>query len=609
MKKQDYVKFNELIDQQVSSHDGVNFIRYIATDEGKKCSVVLKYKNETDNPNFYYGLHPTFSREDFFTEIKEGNFSNSEKIEQFMNKKITNFSLHDEQEKYKYAVFAQVLMRLASRFGIKMNAKSNVLHLFKNLSSIYSTHFIENITYKIDSTSVTFLGSLTDDMLQLLTSNNFGFLFNKETKQFSLTNKVSSSNQFLDFFTVIKDIDTSHLYKLSNGSVYYSGVMPRVKSIEKRESTSNPLIQTIRLNVERTTFSTLDAFDYNDILQHPMLEKYYDILSEFVLNEDKAQEVLFKKENYQSNDKMIQAVNQYLENSYNTHTVAVSGNLVTSDNYLIAAERNSAAIDKATYYCSVNGQSEFRDTNVNFYKESIEDDFPSLIADSKERNTFAEELTREAEAELNIHNLKHKWKYYGVSILGIQNKESDPLQTRRMHFNVLAYNEINEEFLDVKDSYLDAIEKFENKSLQGFRIHFDQDVKDKINTQVTTATRFLAENDSLLTNLVAIPFLLITGPSASNHPTESIQFIVTIVLAVFVLLNGLNDFIYFVKQARMRRKHIETYHKIKNKQSVQLIEQAYDKLFKKYKGHPILYVMMGLYIYQLTQEYSNRDES
>ncbi len=144
-----------------------------------------------------------------------------------------------------------------------------------------------------------------------------------------------------------------------------------------------------------------------------------------------------------------------------------------------------------------------------------------------------------------------------------------------MHFNVLAYNEINEELLDDKDSYRNAIEKFEYKSIQGFRIHFNRDVKDKINTQVTPATRFLAENDSLLTNLVAIPFLLITGPSASNHPTESIQFIVTIVLAIFVLLNGLNDFIYFVKQAHMRRKHIETYHKIKNKQSVQLIEQAY----------------------------------
>ena len=108
----------------------------------------------------------------------------------------------------------------------------------------------------------------------------------------------------------------------------------------------------------------------------------------------------------------IKNINQYLENSFNTHTIAVSSNITTSDNYLIIGKRSKKSSDPGMYYCSSNGQSEFRDKHVDFYRKSVFEDLPTMEYDSEYRVDLNQEIQREALAELGITSFESEWHYY-----------------------------------------------------------------------------------------------------------------------------------------------------------------------------------------------------
>ena len=68
---------------------------------------------------------------------------------------------------------------------------------------------------------------------------------------------------------------------------------------------------------------------------------------------------------------LVGLINGYLQRSINSNTIAVSANLVSRDGCLIAAVRDGSSIDSNTGYCSANGQTEFRDNFVTFYRNSV----------------------------------------------------------------------------------------------------------------------------------------------------------------------------------------------------------------------------------------------
>ncbi|GGA98225.1 hypothetical protein ERX37_04545 [Macrococcus hajekii] len=161
-------------------------------------------------------------------------------------------------------------------------------------------------------------------------------------------------------------------------------------------------------------------------------------------------------------------MNQYLSQSFNTHTLAVSANIVTSDGYLLIAKRSSGSIDSNTYYCSVNGQSEFYDENVQFYQNSVYEDLPTMHFDKNNRIDFSHEMSREAIAELGIYHLKDQWNIIGLSYLSINNNNR-PIKKRRMHFNLLMENQTDQTFKDIYDKKDSQTESFEHDDLLGFK--------------------------------------------------------------------------------------------------------------------------------------------
>jgi len=279
-----------------------------------------------------------------------------------------------------------------------------------------------------------------------------------------------------------------HCYKLCDSDVYYSGVMPRVMSIEYlKQSNSSKGIKFLILKVCRTTYATVDFMDNSKILSHSFFKEIigntnntrFEVLAKINKYEDKLQEYYLYKNNTDNNDyeyeeTRIKYINEYLKKSINTNTIAVSGNIITKDKYLILSKRSISSIDAETYYCSVNGQSEFRDENVVFYNTSVFEDMPSMDYLSRFRMDLNNELRREAIAELGIPVFDKDWFYYGISFLSInnkdRNKDSNATNMRRMHFNVLAYNTVPYMFSDIVKSQKKATEYFENEKLVGIRV-------------------------------------------------------------------------------------------------------------------------------------------
>ncbi|WP_050183299.1 hypothetical protein [Domibacillus robiginosus] len=367
MSHDHYTTLNGILAKKVNKAKGVNFIRFMTVAPEKKCSVICHYAIEEEYAQpfqdehytigegaLYYGLHPSFDAEKIIAAIKQGHFCNEEKLNAFLYEQRALFSLHRTYKPYLESVFAMTLLRMASRFGFVFQATEKALILFQQLKAECSELLVQGVTYKLDQDkrTVSFLGGFTDRLLQLLDRKGFSWIWDDEQKslQLLLKHEAAVVHSFRDFNPSTHDV------QLCYGSVYYSGVMPRVYRISVRESFSNQDVETMVLHAERTIYATLDAFDHGTVCAHPLLHSHYHLLMDFFRIEDDAQKVLFDGDPSQIKPlEMVELVNAYLRQSPNTHTVAVSGNIVDEGGGLLLAMRHAQSIDSGTYYCSVNG--------------------------------------------------------------------------------------------------------------------------------------------------------------------------------------------------------------------------------------------------------------
>lgn len=617
LKDSDYKQFNSLLDRKTNHLEGVNFIRYIGVDYKKKCSVICKYKENDDfihpfsnvqcsSTSCYYGLDPSFSTNNIITSISNQAFFDEDSFNTFLLNNKEFFSMHRNQQKYIDAVFAKVMLRMATRFGIIFYCEDQV---FFDLKIIFNEHahlFIEEVTIKyiIDekkgSKGIVFLGGLMSSIIEILDKSKFAWQYDDNSQGLIIVyKKLGKGRLFKEVYKLFNYVMPPDIIKMCYGSVYYSGVLPRVLHISKENSYSNPDVQTLKLLVERTTFATLDAFDNCSILKHPLLKQYYYCLSDFESMEDEAQENLFSNPSLKSNDDMIASINDYLGASFNTHTVAVSGNIVDSEGNLIIAERDRTSIDGGTYYCSVNGQSEFADANVAFYHESVYEDYPSLKADVSCRNDFGKELDRETVAELNIDRLSRNWEYYGISILGIHNTVKYPENSRRMHFNVLAYNQSVEPFESMLLKFESATEKFENNKVEGLKIWFYENVMDRMFHSFTIGISFLSEYSSIISYFLGFFYLILMGQAKIMIIEDTLELqktVITYLLAVVVFINGIVQLVKKANRYFKLKPYISTYKYLKTKELIPGLEKWLGNFTKKKHYHPILIVMLSLFI-------------
>lgn len=613
--------------------DEVNFIKFISCDKNKMCSVVCEIQSAEDNINkpfvflskekdkdgkdqyiecknfveTYYGLNPKIDTSCIIEAIKNKRFKSLKSTNEFVQDNNNMFMLHAPQKDYLKPLFIYVIIRFSTLFGINFyfHDDDTKNKFIKDIIETNEGLFVNNVTIKMkneNDKSIIFLGNVHNEILNILNKNKYDIYHDKDKDRLFIE-KHSEKKDLIKFSKFYEDEKLlSQFLHLVQGKVFYSGVLPRLLKIERTDSCANSDIQTLRLYIEKTTFATVDAFDFGDIIKHPIFNEnckesnnIKNIITDIFKSEKELRDqYIFEKDEEECLNPEIK-INNYLSNSIFTNTIAVSGNIITSDNYLIYTQRNKDMIDGGKVYCSVNGQSEIYDQNVSFYKCSVYEDEPTLKFVKGFRIDFQGELDRETVAELGISDIM-KWKYYGISVLGINNNaENIENNKRRLHFNVLAQGETAKTLKETVISFKEATEKFENYQVYGLKLYNFENPLELLSFKVKVLLEALVKRNALLTAVFALLYLFLE----LTKNKESVFFLNNLssfLLSGSVLLFSITQIGRQIKEFSFSAKHknkIETTCKKKDKEI--MLEEIINKISKKMKPHPIFLLMLSIF--------------
>ncbi len=583
-----------------AKQDSVNLIHpFIEVQKDKKLSVIGIYDNAEesvidgsgnaipfDGGNYYYGLTPNFGADEVCIALKNGAFNDSASFEKFIDDNSGFFTLPATMKKYARALFAKTLVKMSTMFGRYLNCKQK--ECFELFCKVAADTAVKNLDYDINEKeqSVRLLGQPSEDFIKILDKN---FSVNSDG---DLILKTNSSTQSLS------DSLSGSGISLVQGKVYYSGVLPRVKRFESQNTDySNSDVMSVAIVFGRTTFATMDAFDGSYIKNHRLLKNYLPLLEEIDEHEDS----LISKylvDLSGTNGDTVKRVNEFLAQSYSAHNLAVSGNIITSDGYVLFAKRGKKTIDFSEYYCSINGQSEIRDSKVKFYKQSVYEDMPTICTDYDARIDFMSELERETEAELNIFCPASHWLLRGVSFLAIAHTDDNQTAARRrFHFNILGECITEYNLKQIITSQKKATEKFENSRLIGVKIKQYKNTFSRILNAVKTALAWILKSKDLVTSIFALAIFAI-GFGELQNSEFTIKSLSSIISIIFTTLSSvvLIKSIVFAAIKFFKRK--STHY------SISIIGQCKDYYKsvhgffarKKINFHPIADVMMYEYI-------------
>lgn len=591
---------------EMLKEDNINVFKVFALKDESKLSVTLSPLPEFKDQ--YHGLHPRFD------EGKLKEFLSSEPINEpamFWDKvsKLQSEAQYESKIKYgcdfKYfniisqdieadekerkiididhqlesILFGRSILRMASHFGYEIYCSDEkTINDFCNkvisiCDSLGYEHKMFISTSDEGKNYVNLMNIWPSCLIDKITLEYDLLLGEKgELKLEPNNSQINKENNLLRQVLCHKKMN---YFKLLNDAVYYSGVMPQVMEIECNDGLSaNSNIKYLTFKVARTTYATVDMMSNPSTINHPFFmadKEKRDLMIKFDHYEDYVQAKFLHKNtfNTQSANSLIDAekdeinkLNNYLRHSMNTHTIAVSTNLITADNYLIAAKRSNKSIDSNVYYCSANGQSEFMDKDVSFYKESVFEDLPSMDYHSEYRVDLNNEIRREVIAELGITSVNPEWNYYGASYLCKNNfvgkayeaitiEDSGSVKERRMHFNVLSSNKTTLNFEDVVKSQKHATENFENANLIGLKTIVDKNIKEMFLRIFKLTYSWIEKNKSRVFLLLFFAnYLLLKGNLNEMDP----QNIVEVLLLLIYLILTVYEIIKSRKIKRIQRK-------------------------------------------------------
>lgn len=645
-------------------HKQVNFIQLFTTVDEAKVSVVLK-PNDSET---YYGLHPSFTQEELqrvLNLIKAGDrqsfwetiFSEQDKEKWFSLKesRVSHYPFSQNVYYMESLLLGRTVLQMASHYGYRFICsqedkdaiKEMCYKLFNNipLNNAVTNDIPDKTFYYAvnkDTNEIDIRGVWPKPLLEELLSNSHIYLINgnlhiSKDQPFSVL-----KDDFVSIEALLSYSFTANRvpFRLLNSEVYYSGVMPRVIRIDYEDNhVTSSNVKYLSLEVGRTTFATVDCMDNPSILKHPYFEEViegeraYDSLIAFDRHEDSVQEKhlydtdLLSKATTQRDyeKKSIKQINNYLSQSFNTHTVAVSANIETSDDYLLVGKRGKRAIDSKEYYCSSNGQSEFNDEHVDFYKQSVYEDLPTMNFKSNTRVDLNNEIHRETVAELGLSLFEKEWEYYGISFLSINNsmknttdsednKKNKDIQKRRMHFNVLTYNKAYHDFKSVYSNHENVTESFENSFFEGIKVVVYSNLMNRLGLALKGVLKY-AYNNSGVVSLFAVFILFLQNIIRNQFYSFSdlgIEGIFNLSVVILYIITAIINWIIIYKRRKLMRrvrypkqsnKWVNKKWQAKSKLGYIMKKINKNKMLKnEIDPHAILYLMYSLYVLQKTKK-------
>lgn len=567
--------------EKESGDPGVNFIRFISTTQRHRCSVVGQYQKadkscvlsidswmeavddgvaydvavdipELAEGEYYHGIAPSFTAENIKAMIQQGAFRNIRTLVSFLGRyrSLYNWVFPAPADASDYPwmeeYYIYTVIRMARHFGFVFRiADSETLQKLTDVASLYPDIFIPSVTFSISGkgkgeAELRLIGGPSDTLIERLAGLfiSSGMVISSTRREGMIPFSMFYENTRNEFLKV----------RMLGRAGYYSGVISRLMKIDVPSSSEdgNNNIRVMKLKVGRTTFATLDAFDNGADIPHPLLSQplqgrdlsIADAVRRVRQAEYERMNGVLSYDNKPVGRRshartLVELVNEYLLGSINSNTIAVSANLVSRDGCLIAAIRDGSSIDSNTGYCSANGQTEFRDNLVTFYRNSVYEDLPSLIvpADNEAdlvRLDYTSEIERETIAELNSSHFSANWIYYGISVLGIRDRiGTDASGSMRLHFNILMKNILSDDFLDVCEFRNEATESFENSRLIGLK-------PIKASVLAELGIGWILDHGDLLTNLLLILYMIYTR-FAEGHVPDFSDYAMTILFTALEL--------------------------------------------------------------------------
>ena len=492
-----------------------------------------------DYKEYYYGISPKLNASIIKNAVCCINCAlEDDKAKEFIEEKVGFSDLESFIKKY-HDYFMLPCKEIKYEEGdTKEKSSADYLKVF----ALYSTICLFNIygisiklqegfdikkygvQYKEEDGSVSIRGLITKELYEDLREKNY----RKNEKGFFVMGEGD-----LDF----KEIYNIDNIKIIGQDLFYSGCLLKVKKIiHNKDNVANVDTDSYKIEFERTSFATVYTM-ITKYVNHCFISKDDEkLIKEFFINEDKHCNKCLQNINKESDkEKICDAVNDYLENSFNVMQIGVTGMLETKDGYYVLCKRGDKVFDSHKYYPSVNGNAEIDDENVELYQNSVNEDCPTINLDDS-RIDFLGEINREAYAELKTIFDERAWDTAGFCIAGnnryisINSKSESKYfkEERRIQLNIIFKQKTDKTLTELRGLQKKAVEKYEADNLSGIRIKvykrwsvflldkvkqlltFIYSLKDIVTTSVTgIAVFFLSQKITGIEKTVSFIFAMI----------------------------------------------------------------------------------------------------
>lgn len=533
----------------------------------------LKVVQSQDYDGFYYGISPRFNNSMIMDELSKFSLKNKEGLEKFVAEHADLFMLHKGQEKYLAAMAKYFTLCMFYNFGMKISLRD------KTETDAFVKLFGDKHPYfKIKDNVLIIHGCPTEAVLDFLISHGY--------MERDYDSKGSSECEF----------------GLVNGDVFYSGVLLRPVHIEERNVwNSNSNISAMCIYYERSTYGTVFSLD-NNLTEHPLLTaEEKELISEFFKTDDecKIKYLCHPVENGEAGrTKTIAQINAYLKDSYNVNQIGITGNIITADQVLIYGKRSPSSIDSGKLYPSVNGNAEIADLDVEFYSDSAEVDFPQMSVESMPFR-FGKELCRETEAELNLSLSNNLWKCYGLALSGIVPAEAGEGARRRMHFNVIFKQSINQTFEEIREMQKTAVENYENGELHGVKIKIFENRAQWLRSIMKNVLQLVIDSRDIIGSVLTVLLFYLSMANLENT-LDGLNTAISAFFAVLVLLTTVSSVIKRIKVYFQRKKYLHNVIIVNNTKDIEnKLNKAGDAIMMKHECHPVTYLAIRLHLMEL----------
>ncbi len=546
----------------------------------------------TDPEEWYYGVSPSLNKIIIKKAISSLRFASPEGLDAFIAEYASWFSLHADQAGFLLGFARNAVLAFASRFGIRLRIPGTLLGNAEerdDLSCFVPPAAKAEKDEKGEGGAgeedilLTIYGCPTERMLKVLAKWKYrmgedGFWTAGGTGE-----------------TITEIYSDPGNIRLIVGKVFYSGVL--LKPVEIVDGSSgtewyeNSPVIPIVIRFERSTFATVISLD-NDLSDHPLLKEYAEkekvkeSIGEMLALDDKAKSDLISGLREGGGDR-LGVVNTYLDRCFNVNQICVSGNVVTRDGMLVLGLRpQDEGYDGGKIYPGVNGNAELADSKVEFYSDSVYEDYPTMSL-RDDRMDFLGEIAREAYAELRVDIPRLEWKCFGLIMVG-----SEPGRgSRRMQFNILFEQHSGDTLWDIMEESEKATEAGEHSKLIGVDVHCHKNLFERIIDGALSALIRIAEGKDVWESVLVL-WVFLSNLFRRNGEKMDWADILTLVLALIVLLASVYKVGKWAKKACSMHKQVCRIHLYRDKgDSREKIKAG----LKDYTCHPAAYASLKAY--------------